>query len=256
MIRRVLLMLEICIALSLAADVFQPPVARGQGEAPPEQASPSGETDTSDARGVWIVEGSRDLRPSGRQVVPDPDMLARVLTGLRVKQGARMFSRVLGGIFGGGRETRVFSRDDVDYLSPLLASALARTTGRQIVRFRVVQSTAGRSKATEGIVWIDGPALHLALTKYLADLGRRQSISRKAVYQKEEDPRDDTGLKNLRLGFFPSAGVEISNADLPIAAPPDLATVTISYDVLVAGTPTPPRGVTAPPPAARGTTAP
>jgi hypothetical protein len=153
----------------------------------------------------------------------DNATLDRALSGPRVEED-RLFEDL-----GIGRgKFPPFSEDEVKYLSPFVAEALTRATSEQVVGVRVVHLTGNGIKTTEGVLWVEKPFLHLTLTRYLADAGRRPT-----VYRDEPGPRDSTGLKGKTVTFVPEGAARATYPrDLPLLASPHLTTLVIDYERL------------------------
>jgi len=116
---------------------------------------------------------------------------------------------------------RVFSDEDTEFLSPLISTALSKATKGQLVGFRVHHGTESASDSTGGILYVQGRLLHLSLTHYRADTGRREIGAK---------------LEQRSIGFIPEAARRSSLNEQPdLVNPPPLATVVIDYELLAEG---------------------
>lgn len=123
---------------------------------------------------------------------------------------------------------RIFSDEDTEFLSPLMSTALSKATKGQLVGFRVLHGTDAGSEKTAGFLYAQGRLLHLALTHYRADTGRRD-IGAKPDRQ-FPNPR---GLDQRQIGFIPEDARRSSLNEQPgLVNPPPLATVVIDYELL------------------------
>lgn len=92
----------------------------------------------------------------------NPAVVARLLRGVQVqtKAGASPTSPA-----SRPKTVRLFSDEEIEFLAPLLSTALARATPDQRVGFSVVRPAAQGAGATEGTLYADRPLLHLTLTR-------------------------------------------------------------------------------------------
>ena len=126
---------------------------------------------------------------------------------------------------------RVFSDEDTEFLSPLISTALSKATKGQLVGFRVHHGTNAARDSTGGVLYVQGRLLHLSLTHYRADTGRREIGAK-------PDPQfpNPRGLEPRQIGFIPEAARRSSLNEQPdLVNPPPLATVVIDFELLAKG---------------------
>lgn len=108
-------------------------------------------------------------------------------------------------------DIRTFSEDDIAFLSPHIAAALAQAAPNQRVGFHVYstpeisqQPKVGQNReTTSGYLFADGLSLHFTLTQYRYRPGKKSNAS-----QKEPRPLPDTdGLRDREVTFLPEAAV-------------------------------------------------
>ncbi len=108
-------------------------------------------------------------------------------------------------------DIRTFSEDDIAFLTPHIAAALAQATPHQRVGFHVhsapeiaQQPRVNREReTTSGYLFADGLSLHFTLTQYRYRPGKKSNGS-----QKEPRPLPDTdGLRDREVTFLPEAAV-------------------------------------------------
>ena len=108
-------------------------------------------------------------------------------------------------------DIRTFSEDDIAYLAPHIATALAQATPNQQVGFHVYSAPEisqqpkinQNRETTSGYLFADGLSLHFALTQYRYRPGKKSASS-----QKEPRPLPDTdGLRDREVTFLPEAAV-------------------------------------------------
>lgn len=108
-------------------------------------------------------------------------------------------------------DIRTFSEDDIAFLAPHIATALAQATPNHRVGFHVY-STPGISQSqkanhnretTSGYLFADGLSMHFTLTQYRYRPGKKSNDS-----HKEPRPLPDTdGLRDREVTFLPEAAV-------------------------------------------------
>lgn len=91
-----------------------------------------------------------------------PTVMARLLRGVQVRTKAGV---PLTPSASPPKAVRLFSDEDVEFLAPLLSTALARATPDQRAGFSVVRPAAQGAGTTEGTLYADHPLLHLTLTR-------------------------------------------------------------------------------------------
>jgi hypothetical protein len=64
---------------------------------------------------------------------------------------------------GGGKPMRLFSDEDVDFLTPLLTQALSKAKPEQLVRFRTSSSAGSGSEPAAGSLYLQKGALHVTI---------------------------------------------------------------------------------------------
>jgi hypothetical protein len=108
-------------------------------------------------------------------------------------------------------DIRTFSEDDIAFLTPHIATALAQATPNQRVGFHVYsapeispsQKVGQNRETTSGYLFADGLSLHFTLTQYRYRPGKKSNAG-----QKEPRPLPDTdGLRDREVTFLPEAAV-------------------------------------------------
>ena len=108
-------------------------------------------------------------------------------------------------------DIRTFSEDDIAFLTPPIATALAQATPDQRVGFHIhsapeISPSPKASQAretTSGYLFADGLSLHFVLTQYRYRPGQKSNAA-----QKEPRPLPDTdGLRDKEVTFLPEAAV-------------------------------------------------
>jgi hypothetical protein len=140
-----------------------------------------------------------------------------------VFQGVRVQASPTDGATGG----RVFSDDDVEFLSPLMSTALSKATKTQVVGFRAMHETDVGQETTGGILYVQGRLLHLTLTHYRARNDRSQQ---------GDVTRNPTGLHAFQVEFSPGAARRSSRNEQPdVTAVSPLVSLVLDYESLITG---------------------
>jgi hypothetical protein len=93
--------------------------------------------------------------------VLDQNTIFLIVTGLYrddiVDESSRMSA-------GGDKPMRVFSDEDAEFLSPLLAHSLSTAEPTQLVKFRVSSSAGSGSEPTAGSLYVKNGSIHLTIS--------------------------------------------------------------------------------------------
>jgi|CXWL01.1.fsa_nt_gi hypothetical protein len=108
-------------------------------------------------------------------------------------------------------DIRTFSEDDIAFLTPHIATALAQATPNQWVGFHIYSTPQlsqapkvnGNRETTSGHLFADGLSLHFTLSQYRYRPGQKSNAS-----SKEPRPLPDTdGLRDREVTFLPEAAL-------------------------------------------------
>lgn len=133
--------------------------------------SPTGRTLFEDARGAVSLQQVSDRSfQASHPVSLEPSLLAQVLSGVRIQERQRALQAVLA---GSSSTFPIFSADEIRFLVPLLASALATAAPDQTVGFLVTTRRPGGSllessttETTAGSLYAYGSSLYFSLSQY------------------------------------------------------------------------------------------
>ena len=93
---------------------------------------------------------------------------------------------------GGSKPMRIFSDEDVDFLTPLLAHALSKAKPEQLVSFRTSSSAGSGSEPAAGSIYLQKGALHVTIAQ-----GRQvKGFSPESVARIEQAPAYAAGGTN------------------------------------------------------------
>ena len=124
---------------------------------------------------------------------------------------------------------RVFSDDEIWFLSPLISKALSTAAENQIVAFRVLRGKS-LEEALGGILYVQGRLLHFTLAYYHTSPDRRSS----GQGQDHAFPHSEE-LEPSQLAFIPETDQRSSiNEQRVLVAPPPLGTLIIDYQMFSA----------------------
>jgi hypothetical protein len=152
-------------------------------------------------------------------------------------------------------DIRTFSEDDIAFLTPHIATALAQATPNQRVGFHIYSApeisqqpkVSQNRETTSGYLFADGLSLHFTLTQYRHSPGKKSNAS-----QKEPRPLPDTdGLRDREVTFLPESALrpDVYDRSSWIGKSEDRS-LAIDYQLLarVLAAPPPPVPVTQPVP--------
>ncbi len=93
--------------------------------------------------------------------VIDQNTIFMIVTGLYPDDLGDESSRMSA---GGDKPMRVFSDEDAEFLSPLLAKSLSTAEPNQLVKFRVSSSAGSGSEPTAGSLYVKNGSIHLTIS--------------------------------------------------------------------------------------------
>jgi hypothetical protein len=109
---------------------------------------------------VYLEEVADWSFEASHPAVIDQLTIAKIVKGLYVNDGSGGSSRMSG---GGGKPMRIFSDEDAEFLSPLLAQGLSKAKPEQIVGFRVSSSAGSGSEPTSGSIYVQKGSIYLTI---------------------------------------------------------------------------------------------
>ena len=164
---------------------------------------PTGRTLFEDARGAVSLQPVADRSfQASHPVSLEPSLLAQVLSGVRIQERQRALQAVLS---GSSSTLPVFAANEIQFLVPLLASALATAAPDQTVGFLITTRRPGGSllessttETTAGSLYAYGSSLYFSLSQYRSAPARTntESIAHRRL-------PDTSGLADHTLLFTP-----------------------------------------------------
>lgn len=147
----------------------------------------------------------------------DPTTLADVFRGVQIQERKSTF-RTTSDMEP--KAVRAFSDDEVEFLAPLLATALSKAEPEELVGFRLVQPAAAGTVITAGTLYVHGSYLYLSLTQY-----RSNSVSKSG-----RQLSGSSGLSRRVVSFVPVTA-QRPDSQRPPGAPvqSNLTTLVIDY---------------------------
>jgi hypothetical protein len=109
---------------------------------------------------VYLEEVADWSFEASHPAVIDQLTIAKIVKGLYVNDGSGGSSRMSG---GGSKPMRIFSDEDAEFLSPLLAQGLSKAKPEQIVGFRVSSSAGSGSEPTSGSIYVQKSSVYLTI---------------------------------------------------------------------------------------------
>lgn len=168
--------------------------------------------------GVFLQSAEDSWFKTAHPVSVSPLLLTHMLRGVQVHPAPDDQTTAV----------RVFSDEEIAFLSPLMSTALSKATKSQLVAFRVTQNSGPSSEMTGGLLFTRGRILHLWLTQYRANGARNNSGA-----TLDRQARNPHGLAPRQLRFVPETVQRSSRNQQPdVIDPPPLATLMIDYTML------------------------
>jgi hypothetical protein len=182
--------------------------------------APTGKVLFDDPRGPVALQVISD--PSIQASHPiklEPSLLAQLLTGLEIHEGGiGPHRRVVIGFAGQPSTYPLFSKDQIQFLAPLLAEGLRTATPNQSIEYRVVTTHEGSNRfqsptteTTTGSLYAYGRELYVILTQFRYN-PMRTNLDFGDIPYRSQEPLDYSGLRYRTLQFTPKAALR---ADIP-----------------------------------------
>jgi len=112
--------------------------------------------------GVYLEDVSDFSFEASHPAVIDQLTIAKMMKGIFHNDGMNGPSKMS---VGGSKPMRIFSDEDAEFLSPLLAQGLAKAKPEQLVWFRVSSSAGSGSEPTTGSLYVQNGSLYLTIGK-------------------------------------------------------------------------------------------
>ena len=111
---------------------------------------------------VYLEEVTDWSFEASHPAVIDQLTIIKIVKGLYSNDGMSGSSRMSA---GGSKPMRIFSDEDVEFLSPLLAQGLSKAKPEQLVGFRVSSSAGSGSEPTTGSIYVQKESIYLTIGK-------------------------------------------------------------------------------------------
>ncbi|MBH0179152.1 MAG: hypothetical protein HP491_15155 [Nitrospira sp.] len=128
-------------------------------------------------------------------------------------------------------QERVFSKEDIEFLSPPIRTALSKATKHQVIGFHIIHDRAVGREITGGILYVQGRLLHLTFTHYRAQHGPSALTNTSRHFAPNPTEPD-----KYQVNFVPEAARRSSRNEQPdVIGTPSLASLVIDYEELLTG---------------------
>ncbi len=117
---------------------------------------------------VYLEEVSDWSFEASHPAVIDQQTITKIVKGLYANDSITGSSRMSA---GGSKPMRIFSDEDVEFLSPLLTQGLAKAKPEQLVGFHISSSAGSGSEPTTGSLYVLKESIHLTLRKGTEPIG-------------------------------------------------------------------------------------
>ena len=111
---------------------------------------------------VYLEEVTDWSFEASHPAVIDQLTITKIVKGLYSNDGMSGPSRMSA---GGSKPMRIFSDEDAEFLSPLLAQGLSKAKPEQLVGFRVSSSAGSGSEPTTGSIYVQKGSIYLTIGK-------------------------------------------------------------------------------------------
>lgn len=111
---------------------------------------------------VYLEEVTDWSFEAGHPAVIDQLTMTKIIRGLYGNDSMSGSSRMSA---GGGKPMRIFSDEDAEFLSPLLAQGLSKAKPEQLVGFRVSSSAGSGSEPTAGSIYVSKGSIYITIGK-------------------------------------------------------------------------------------------
>jgi hypothetical protein len=111
---------------------------------------------------VYLEEVTDWSYEASHPAVIDQTTIAKIIKGLYGNDGTSESSRMSA---GGSKPMRIFSDEDAEFLSPLLAQGLSAAKPEELVGFRLSSSAGSGSEPTTGSIYVMKGAIYLTIRK-------------------------------------------------------------------------------------------
>ena len=111
---------------------------------------------------VYLEEVTDWSFEASHPAVIDQLTIAKIVKGIYSNDGISGSSRMSA---GGSKPMRIFSDEDAEFLSPLLAQALSKAKPEELVGFRVSSSAGSGSEPTTGSIYVLKGSIYLTIGK-------------------------------------------------------------------------------------------
>ena len=183
-------------------------------------ASITGKIHQSSRGSVYLEEVPDWSFEAAHPISIDPMTLAQVLRGVQIEERKSIY-RTTSDMEP--KAVRAFSDDEVEFLAPLLATALSKADPEELIGFRLAQSALTGSVSTAGTLYVHESYLYLSLTQY-----RSNSVSKSG-----RQLPGSNGLTRRAVSFVPETA-QRPDSQRPPGAPvqSNLTTLVIDYESL------------------------
>jgi hypothetical protein len=170
---------------------------------------------------VYLEEVTDWSFEASHPAVIDQLTITKIVKGLYSNDGMSGSSRMSA---GGSKPMRIFSDEDAEFLSPLLAQGLSKAKPEQLVGFRVSSSAGSGSEPTTGSIYVQKGSIYATIKKGARPTG----FMPESVAHIEPAPAyvagDAVGAMTMIIDYHALAKIPMPEA-MPIAKTPAIAPV-------------------------------
>ncbi len=151
---------------------------------------------------VYLEEVSDWSFEASHPAVIDQQTITKIVKGLYVNDSLTGSSRMSA---GGSKPMRIFSDEDVEFLSPLLTQGLSKAKPEQLVGFHISSSAGSGSEPTTGSLYVMKESIHLTVKKGTEPIGLMPESAARTEPAPVYASNGETGAMTLVIDYHAMA---------------------------------------------------
>ena len=163
--------------------------------------------------GVYLEDVSDFSFEASHPAVIDQVTMAKIVKGIYGNDGMNGSSRMS---VGGSKPMRIFSDEDAEFLSPLLAQGLAKAKPEQLVWFRVSSSAGSGSEPTTGSIYVQNGSIYMTVQRGNESIGFTPESAARIEPTPAYITSDTPGAMTMIIDYHALAGAPMP-ATMPVA---------------------------------------
>ncbi len=162
---------------------------------------------------VYLEEVSNWSYEASHPAVIDQLTITKIVKGLHRNDNMSGSSRMSA---GGSKPMRIFSDEDAEFLSPLLAQGLSKAKPDQLVGFRVSSSAGSGSEPTTGSIYVQNGSIYMTVQRGNESIGFTPESAARIEPTPAYITSDTPGAMTMIIDYHALAGAPMP-ATMPVA---------------------------------------